>query len=167
MSLSSWYLMVKQFHEIFGHDVGDFPHSLPAESREIRASFMQEEVQEFIDAETAVDQADALADLIYFALGTFVAMGIDPENIFEAVHDANMRKLWPDGKPRWRESDGKVMKPEGWTGPEREIEMIIAWQESVSQARCVRCDGQFEPYWGSLVQCTNCGAIVTHFDVDD
>ena len=43
------------------------------------------------------------------------------QEIFAIVHDANMAKLWPDGKPRYRESDGKVAKPEGWIPPEARI----------------------------------------------
>lgn len=43
---------------------------------------------------------------------------------FHAVHAANMRKLWPDGKPR-RNEHGKIIKPEGWCGPERELAAIL------------------------------------------
>lgn len=77
---------------------------------------MQEEVEEFLEAEDVVDQADAMIDLIYFALGTLVEMGVKPEPLFRIVHEANMKKLWPDGKPHYNE-DGKTVKPPGWTDP--------------------------------------------------
>jgi predicted HAD superfamily Cof-like phosphohydrolase len=49
--------------------------------------------------------------------GAELALGIHSDDHFEEVHGANMRKLGPDGKPIYRE-DGKVLKPEGWTGPD-------------------------------------------------
>jgi predicted HAD superfamily Cof-like phosphohydrolase len=85
---------------------------------------MREEIQEFLDSRNIYDQADAMIDLIYFALGTLVEMGIPPEELFDAVQEANMNKLWSDGKPRFRE-DGKIIKPEGWRPPEPELKKII------------------------------------------
>ncbi len=61
-----------------------------------------------------VDEADALIDLLYFTYGSFVMMNIDPAPLFEIVHQANMGKLFPDGKPRYHEVTGKVLKPENW-----------------------------------------------------
>ncbi len=40
-----------------------------------------------------------------------------------AVHEANMRKLGPDGKPILR-ADGKVMKPVGWAKPDMSIALV-------------------------------------------
>ncbi|MFZ2715035.1 MAG: HAD family hydrolase [Streptococcus suis] len=34
------------------------------------------------------DQVDALLDLLYFTYGSFVLMGVDPEPIFQLVHEA-------------------------------------------------------------------------------
>ncbi|AYB47151.1 HAD family hydrolase [Paenibacillus lautus] len=78
-----------------------------------RASWMLEELIEFMDADTLEDQVDALTDLIYFAIGTFTLMGVKPEPFFDIVHAANMGKLHEDGKPRVNEQ-GKIVKPEGW-----------------------------------------------------
>ncbi|QJC53602.1 hypothetical protein HGI30_20075 [Paenibacillus albicereus] len=85
-----------------------------------RASWMAEELSEFLAAETVEDQADALIDLMYFALGTFVEMGVEPQQLFEIVHAANMAKLGPDGKPIYNEQ-GKVAKPAGWQAPEPQL----------------------------------------------
>ena len=71
---------------------------------------------EFLAARSVPDQADAMIDLIYFAVGTLVEMGVRPETLFDIVHAANMTKLWPDGKPRFRE-DGKTVKPPAWVDP--------------------------------------------------
>ncbi|MFC5986958.1 hypothetical protein [Marinicrinis lubricantis] len=85
-----------------------------------RTSWMLEELCEFTRAETIEDQADALIDLIYFAMGTFVEMGVRPEKLFEIVNEANMSKLWPDGEPHFNEQ-GKIVKPEGWQPPEEKL----------------------------------------------
>jgi tetratricopeptide (TPR) repeat protein len=79
---------------------------------------MREEINEFLEARTLVEQADAMIDLMYFAMGTMVEMGLRPEELFDIVHHANMSKLWSDGKPRFRPADGKIQKPENWVDPE-------------------------------------------------
>ena len=116
MNLANAYDDVKEFHERFGHPAREAPTLLTAERAAARASWMQEEVAEFLAAQNVSDQADAMIDLIYFALGTMVEMGVRPEKLFEIVHGANMQKLWPDGKPRYRD-DGKTIKPPSWVDP--------------------------------------------------
>jgi predicted HAD superfamily Cof-like phosphohydrolase len=69
------------------------------------------------------DFVDAHADLMYFLSGTMVAIGVDEEPIHAEVHRANMAKLWLDGKPRHRASDGKVVKPPGWSAPDIDGEL--------------------------------------------
>lgn len=119
--MNEQWRMVKEFHQRFGHLVNDAPTPLTDEQRRERYWFMYEELQEFLSSSSVSDQADAMIDLIYFALGTLVNMGVTPEHLFAIVHQANMSKLWPDGKPRWREEDGKVLKPPGWVSPDEAI----------------------------------------------
>lgn len=78
-----------------------------------RSSWMLEELIEFMESDTIEGQADALIDLIYFAIGTFTLMGVKPEALFNVVHAANMGKLHEDGKPRF-DGQGKIVKPAGW-----------------------------------------------------
>lgn len=71
-----------------------------------------------------VGQVDALTDLLYFTYGSFVLMGADPKPFFDRVHQANMGKLWPDGRPRFDPETGKVLKPDDWEerfAPEKDI----------------------------------------------
>ena len=124
MGLNDAWKKVKTFHENFNAPVGDEPHMLPRERSLARAAWMREEVDEFLEARDIYDQADAMIDLIYFALGTMVEMGIPPEELFDAVQHANMQKLWPDGKPRFRE-DGKIITPEGWEPPQKDLRQLI------------------------------------------
>jgi len=84
-----------------------------------RISWMLEEITEFAAADTIEDQVDALIDLMYFTIGTFTLMGVEPESIFDIVHAANMGKV-TDGKVS-RNEQGKILKPDGWEAPEPKI----------------------------------------------
>lgn len=80
------------------------------------------------DVEKIVGQADALADSLYFIFGSFVEMGVQPFNLFKIVQDANMSKLFPDGKPRFREGDNKILKPKSFSHPEPLLEAEVKRQ---------------------------------------
>ena len=116
---------VKEFHKAFDCLISEKPVLLPEEEVKRRVEFMNEEIQEFIDSKTVYDQADAMIDLIYFALGTMVEMGVKPKEIFDIVHNANMTKLWSDGKVHYREDNGKVIKPPEWEDPYPKIKEAI------------------------------------------
>lgn len=138
--MNKQYLMVKEFHQRFGHLVAEHPTALTAEQRRQRYWFMHEENTEFLNAETLVDQADAIIDMIYFGLGTLVNMGVAPERLFEIVHEANMSKLWPDGQPRWHEESGKVLKPPTWTDPYPKLYAEIHQQMIYADVAEAVCD---------------------------
>ena len=96
--------MVKEFHKAFNHPIAEKPTLMPLKRAEKRYKWMKEEIDEFIEATENGDiyeQVDAMIDNIYFALGTLVEIGVYPEKIFEIVQNANMSKLWEDGKPRY------------------------------------------------------------------
>lgn len=78
-----------------------------------------------------VSQMDALTDIEYFNQGSFVVAGVEPFNLFKIVQEANMGKLWEDGKPRFREGDGKIVKPPQWEenfAPEGRLKVEIERQ---------------------------------------
>jgi predicted HAD superfamily Cof-like phosphohydrolase len=122
--------LVKEFHYRFDVPNRETPTLLTADRVEKRARWMMEEVEEFRAAGTIAEQADAMIDVIYLALGTLVEMGVRPQELFRIVHEANMSKCWEDGKPRYRESDGKVIKPPAWKDPIPRIEREIERQKS-------------------------------------
>ena len=101
---------VREFHEKFGHPVAGVPKMVDKKRALSRGKWMNEEVAEFLVAEDIYEQADAMIDLIYFALGTLVEMGLEADELFDIVQQANMSKLWPDGKPHYNPKDGKVIK---------------------------------------------------------
>lgn len=115
---------VKDFHLKFGHPVSEVPVMLQVDRVRKRYAWILEEMNEFIEAEDIVEQADAMIDVIYFAFGTLVEMGIEPDEIFKIVHKANMNKLWDDGKPHYN-ADGKTIKPDTWENPYNKIEEAI------------------------------------------
>ena len=123
---------VREFHEKFGHPVAERPVMIDKRRALSRAKWMQEEVAEFLIADDIYEQADAMIDLMYFALGTMVEMGLEADELFDIVQQANMAKLWPDGKPHYNTKDGKVIKPEGWEDPAPKIKAYI---DSVIEAK--------------------------------
>lgn len=120
MSINKEWYSVLEFHESFDHPLKSSPTLMGEERKDKRYKWMLEELNEFLESDTIAGQADAMVDLIYFALGTMVEMGIKPEKLFTIVHEANMSKLWEDGKPRYNE-DGKVIKPKAWVDPEEKL----------------------------------------------
>jgi len=119
---------VKEFQVAFNHPIASKPTFMDKKRAEARMSWVKEEVQEFLDSDNVIDQADALVDALYFILGTAVEIGVDLEPVFDIVQKANMAKLWADEKPHYRELDGKVAKPDGWQAPEPQIEAEIKRQ---------------------------------------
>ena len=107
--------MVQQFHETYRAYFNRQPTALlPPEVVALRVSLIQEELDEYRAAAEAGDLvgiADALSDLMYVVLGTYVAHGLqDPaEELFAEVQRSNMSKLDEEGNPIFRE-DGKILK---------------------------------------------------------
>lgn len=137
--------MVRQFHEVGGHPIAESPQLLTQDRAEKRAKWSREEIQEFLDAIEAKDieeAYDAIIDLLYFAYGTAVEMGLDVEPGFRAVHEANMAKF--PGGVQLRDADGKVMKPEGWVAPDHTAE-VEKQRIDAEVERLVRQVSQLEP----------------------
>lgn len=113
------------------------PIQLPDERKEslrdyliTREEWLLEECKEFVDAlgkGNWAGIADALVDKLYFIIGTAVTLGIDLEPLFDLVHTANMKKFT---EPTYRESDGKLGKPEGWKPPDIGTELERQWKKN-------------------------------------
>ena len=96
---------------------------------------LKEETEEFEDALVVDDsevalqgQADALMDLVYFAVGGLTRLGITPEKmhrIFQVVHNANMSKKKGVKKERAVAFDLDCKKPDGWVSPDSAIHTIL------------------------------------------
>jgi predicted HAD superfamily Cof-like phosphohydrolase len=115
----SFYTDVRDFHQAFGQRIGEKPELPDREERKLRRKLLEEEFEEYLDAEhegDLIEVADALADIIYIACGTAVSYGIPLDDVFAEVHRSNMDKLVNDQVIR--RADGKIQKPEGWTAPD-------------------------------------------------
>ena len=91
-------------------------------TKKLETDMLFEEWQEFVDAETDIDMADALADLIFVAVGGLYKLSGDAyraECIMAEVIKANFKK------GATKNEYGKVVKPADFVGPETEIEKIL------------------------------------------
>ena len=70
-----------------------------------------------IDAD-AVEQLDALIDILVVTIGAIHSAGWDAEGAWKEVMRSNFAKI--DTRTGFvnKREDGKVLKPEGWTPPE-------------------------------------------------
>lgn len=111
---------VRAFHEACGVPVLTSPTVPPIERVQLRERLLIEEVHEFESASARADLvevADALADIIYIAVGTALEYGIPLDRVWAEVQRSNMAKVDPEsGKAKHRD-DGKILKPQNWTPP--------------------------------------------------
>ena len=132
-------LMVLDFHQVFGHpapDHLDVKLGTPG-LRKLRAELIREEFVDellpalglYIDPRTGylesngnpvdvVETADALTDILWVTIGAMLAFGMDPAKLMAEVWRSNMSKLGEDGKPIYRETDGKIMKGPNYSPPD-------------------------------------------------
>jgi len=117
--------LVKAMHAKFGLENTKGVLHLTKEEKEFRSMAMLEELNEYIAADTLVDQYDALLDLIVFAVGTLERHGFPLQAGFEKVMEANMAKeLGQNGEKRGG-FKRDLVKPEGWTAPEAKLQLIL------------------------------------------
>lgn len=91
---------VCQFHNKFNVPIEYFP-TIPNQDRiKLRYDLMREEVEEYLNAETIQDISDALADILYSTLGSFLEHGLQEflVQIWDEVHKSNMTKEYAEFK---------------------------------------------------------------------
>lgn len=87
---------------------------------------IMEEAKETDDAfheQNMTKALDGAVDLIVVAIGFIRSMGVNPNEAWNAVHSANMRKVI-DGQV-YRREDGQIGKPPGWYGPETQLAAML------------------------------------------
>ena len=108
---------VAAMHDKFGFIIGEEPQL--TELWQERYQKMKEELREFKDgcrANDLAEAADALIDLVVFAKGTAVMMGLPWGELWQDVMRANMDKE-PGENPNRPGHKQDLIKPEGWEGP--------------------------------------------------
>lgn len=117
---------VGTFHAKFGLPTSQTakPAILDDDVRTFRIKFMMEELNEFVVASMKDDlaaAADALADLVYVALGTAHLMGLPFDEIWAEVQRVNMTKVRVSGANDPRSKRGHaldVVKGPGFVPPD-------------------------------------------------
>lgn len=141
------FLDVRDFHLKFGLLTFDRPVHLTQRKLKERVECMQEELHEFWEASQKQDletMFDSLIDLVYFAKGTAVMLGLPWAEGWNEVHVANMAKVRGETH-RGHKVD--VCKPPGWTPPDlghvlhwnnyRPEDWGKVWHLKVDEALCV------------------------------
>jgi hypothetical protein len=104
-----------------------YPQNISEEEKSFRCMALQEELDEYEEADTLVDQYDALLDLIVFAVGTLERHGFPLQEGFNAVMKANMTKEVGANAKRGNFKNDLV-KPISWRSPEPELQKILTQQ---------------------------------------
>lgn len=140
--MTSNFEKVKEFMTVFGQEVKDSPQWPDRAVVGLREELIREEFQELKDAiqdflnnrtsekEALIDVADALTDILVVTYGAGVAFGIDLDACFREVHRSNMSKLGEDGKPIYREGDGKILKGPNYSKPDLETVLFNNTEEN-------------------------------------
>ena len=97
--MNKMQVMVRYFHEKYGHSTGDI-NNLPSQDvLDFRKKLIEEEkieLEEAIENKDLVKICDGLGDLLYVIFGFGNVLGVDLEPIFIEIHRSNMSKDMPD-----------------------------------------------------------------------
>jgi len=126
--MSDWANDMKLMHQKFGvHDwfeANKDNKDLMDKYLRFRLSMCKEELDESMDAIESKDSeeiVDGLIDLCVFAIGTLDVFGVDANEAWDKVYEANMVKSpgIKEGRPNpFGLPD--LIKPEGWESPSHE-----------------------------------------------
>lgn len=117
-------VLIKMMHKKFQLNNEGEPCLLSDEEKQFRCKALQEELDEYKNANSLVDQYDALLDLIVFAIGTLERQGLPLLEGFDAVMKANLNKeIGINAKRGNFQRD--LVKPQNWVGPEVKLQKII------------------------------------------
>lgn len=114
------YKKVIEFHKKFDIPVNSIGHIPTSDRILLRIRLIAEELGELIEAMERKDYpqvAKEMADLLYTVYGTGVEWGVPVDEIFQAVHAANMTKEGAQG------TDAKIRKGKNYSPPD--IEHIL------------------------------------------
>lgn len=118
----------KSLHAKFGIAYDGPPRHLDADEKQFRLACLIEEAVEYRDAESMVDELDALIDLLVFTAGTLERHGFPIREAFNAVMWANNQKeLAGAASASKRDFAIDLVKPDGWTGPEQNLAALLMY----------------------------------------
>jgi len=113
----TWPTDVRDFIDRFHQDRRDSPGWPGKDAEHLRLRLIREEYCELTSAWVQHDlpeTVDGIIDLIYVLIGALHALGVDPDPIWDAVHEANM------SKSQEKDVYGKILKGDDWVAPDIE-----------------------------------------------
>lgn len=120
--VSRMLLGVEKFQQdVIAFPIPETPKLLSKRRGEWAIGALEEELGEFQEAlenKDILEAADALMDLVYFALGRLIEMGIPAQLVFDEVQRANMAKERGTLSKRPGSQGYDAIKPEGWLPPD-------------------------------------------------
>ena len=118
--------------DVRGVQLPQTPQSLTREEAHRAVGAIGEEIKEFceaVEAQDPLEQADALLDMVFFALGRLVEMGVPAWAVMQEISRANNDKQ-PGAlskRPGWNGRD--AVKPVGWRGPDHSWLLTFSLQD--------------------------------------
>ena len=116
---------LRDFHDKFGLDKPANPKMLDIDTLAFRIKFLQEELNEVLEAAADNDTAQVaaeLCDLVYVTIGMADMMGVDFQKHWDVIQEANMKKeRCTDASKSKRGSTLDIIKPEGWVKPDHQV----------------------------------------------
>lgn len=113
---------VAVFMNAVGQNVPASPLASDNDISNLYKKLIEEEYLEFLEADGEnddVERLDACFDLIWVIVGYMHSRGWDCQASWVEGAQSNLTKIDQEtGKVRRRESDGKVLKPDGWLPPD-------------------------------------------------
>ena len=119
---------VFKFNHMIGAGKSKTPGQIDPPTKEWLTKALEEELQEFREANTPEDSVDALIDLIIFACGGLYRAGLTPDQAkacFTAVLDANDAKKAGVKQNRAVAGVTDAVKPTGWVDPKNTVALLL------------------------------------------
>jgi predicted HAD superfamily Cof-like phosphohydrolase len=80
-------------------------------------NLIREEFDELCASDTAVDDLDALIDILVVTIGALHSLGVDVDGAWKEVMRSNFDKVDPCTGRVTKREDGKILKPANWEPP--------------------------------------------------
>lgn len=119
---------VFKFNHMINAGKSEAPGQIDFLTKEWLTKALEEELQEFREADTPEDSVDALIDLIIFACGGLYRAGLTHDQAkacFTAVLDANDAKKAGVKQNRAVAGVADAVKPSGWVDPKNTIALLL------------------------------------------
>lgn len=119
---------VFKFNRMISAGKSETSGQIDPSTKEWLTKALEEELQEFREADTPEDLVDALIDLIIFACGGLYRAGLTPDQAkacFTAVLDANDAKKAGVKQNRAVAGVADAVKPTGWVDPKNTIAFLL------------------------------------------